>query len=266
METLLAKLEEKLNQQTMIITTTVTRNVMEALDEKLKSVIEENNNLKIKVENLERQLGIVHNNNRKNNLIFFGTEEKGKKEGELVDYITDIIIDSGTHITSQEINNVYRIGQSSNKNRPVVVTFTSLWKKHQIQQNKGNLPTGIYIKEDYPKDVLEVRKNLQPILEEERKKGNIAFIKYDKLVVKKPNDTNREKRKREKSGSPNSPLQKKIYTTNLANKHPKTVSKDQNKPNILKHVERGRGEEVVNPSILNIERGRSVSLSDISKN
>ncbi|CAB3261583.1 unnamed protein product [Arctia plantaginis] len=38
---------------------------------------------------------------------------------------------------------------------------------------------------------------------EERKKGKIAFLKYDKLVVKE-NETTNEKRKRETSSSPHS--------------------------------------------------------------
>ncbi|XP_063618245.1 uncharacterized protein LOC134791133 [Cydia splendana] len=63
---------------------------------------------------------------------------------------------------------------------------------------------GIYMKEDYSKEVLEKRKQLQSQVEEEKKKGNIAFLVHDKLVVKKPKENTREKRKREESKSPNS--------------------------------------------------------------
>ncbi|CAH0714155.1 unnamed protein product, partial [Brenthis ino] len=87
-----------------------------------------------------------------------------------------------------------------------------------------------------------VRKQLQPQLEEERKKGNIAYLKYDKLIVKKPTDKTRDKRKREDSGSPNSSTQKKINS--------KSVSKEIKGPNILNYV----------------GRGRTASLSEISKN
>ncbi|VVD03755.1 unnamed protein product [Leptidea sinapis] len=47
-------------------------------------------------------------------------------------------------------------------------------------------------------------KALQPQLLEERKKGNIAYLKYDKIIIKEPN-TNNDKRKREQSTSPQSP-------------------------------------------------------------
>ncbi|GBP66890.1 Probable RNA-directed DNA polymerase from transposon BS [Eumeta japonica] len=49
MEILLAKLDEKLDQQTKLITTSVTKNVMAALDEKLKAITEENAQLKNKI-------------------------------------------------------------------------------------------------------------------------------------------------------------------------------------------------------------------------
>ncbi|GBP10248.1 Putative uncharacterized transposon-derived protein F52C9.6 [Eumeta japonica] len=48
-EILLAKLDEKLNQQTKLITTLVTQNVMAALDEKLRAITEENAQLKNKI-------------------------------------------------------------------------------------------------------------------------------------------------------------------------------------------------------------------------
>lgn len=58
----------------------------------------------------------------------------------------------------------------------------------------------LYITEDYSKKE-EIRKSLEPKLMEERQKGNLVYIKYDKLIVKE-NSRAIEKRKREKSTSP----------------------------------------------------------------
>lgn len=249
MELWFAKLDEKLNNQTLIITTNVTANVMEALSEKMDSIIQENKNLKTQIVKLERKLDQMEMEKRKSNLIFFGIEEKGKRETELVDHIKEIIEEVGIHITSQEISNVYRIGAQANKNRPVVVTFTTIWKKHLILKSKSLLPHGIYIKEDYPKNVLEIRKQLQPKVQEERKNGNIAFIKYDKLIVKKSNDPGREKRKRETTGSPKSPTQKRSNSE------------------ISKTLTGHSAKDVIKPSLLNyMVRGRSSSLSEMPKN
>ncbi|KAI8432754.1 hypothetical protein MSG28_013713 [Choristoneura fumiferana] len=162
MEWLMKMLDEKLNNQTFLITNSVTKNVMEALDEKMRCITEENNILKSKVSELQLEVKFLKNEKRKNNLIFFGVEEIGKTECELVDCIMEAIIESGTHFQSNEISNIYRIGKRiNNKNRPVVVSITSLWKKHIILRNKSKLPQGIYIKEDYSKEVLEIRKQLQ---------------------------------------------------------------------------------------------------------
>lgn len=252
MEKLIEILDKKLNNQTLLITSSVTKNVMEALDEKMKLIMKENSTLKAKVTELETEVKFLKDEKRKNNLVFFGIEEIGKTECELVDCIKDLIVDSGTHLDSSEISKIYRIGkQVNNKNRPVVVTITTLWKKHLILRNKSHFPQGTYIKEDYTKEVLEKRKQLQIQVEEERKKGNVAFIKYDKLVIKKTRDNNIEKRKREESGSPNSSNQKKTAVLKTqSNTGTKTTRKDTSRPNILSYV----------------ERGRSSSLSELPKN
>lgn len=252
MEKLIEILDKKLNNQTLVITTSVTKNVMEALDEKMKLIMKENSILKAKITELETEVKFLKDEKRKNNLVFFGIEEIGKTECELVDCIKDLIVDSGTQLDSNEISKIYRIGkQVNNKNRPVVVTITTLWKKHLILRNKSNLPQGTYIKEDYTKEVLEKRKQLQIQVEEEKKKGNVAFIKYDKLVIKKTRDNNTEKRKREESGSPNSSNQKKTAVLKTqSNTGTKTTGKDILRPNILNYV----------------ERGRSASLSELPKN
>lgn len=253
MELLLLKLDEKLNQQAKLITVSVTKNVMEALDERLKIITEENTMLKDKISTLEQKLSFMERETRKYNLVFFGIEEIGKPEAELVDYLKDTILETGTHLNSQEISNIYRIGKNKNvKNRPIVVSITSLWKKHMILKNKSKLPPGIYVKEDYSKEVLEKRKQLQVQVEEERKKGNIAFLKHDRIIVKKSSGINRDKRKREGHDSPNSSTQKKIALKN----NPATTATTSTK-----------GKEILKPNILNyIERGRSASTSEIPKN
>ncbi|GBP89373.1 hypothetical protein EVAR_68082_1 [Eumeta japonica] len=61
----------------------------------------------------------------------------------------------------------------------------------------------IYVTEDFLKEVLAKRKALQEKLEEERKKGKIVFLKYDKLIAKK-NESTKKRKKRETSSLPHS--------------------------------------------------------------
>lgn len=244
MELLLLKIDEKLTKQAELITHSVIQNVMEAIDVKMRTIIEENNNLKSKVSELEQKIKSAEREKRKNNLVFFGVSEKVKSEPELVDYIKEIIVDMGIHMDSHELSNVFRIGKyTENKNRPVVASITTQWKKHLILKNKPNLPPGINIKEDYPKEILAKRKLLQPQVQEEKQKGNIAYLKYDKLIVKKPKE-NREKRKRNTSDSPKTPTLKKTNTVEIRDT-PAPIqqtyisrTKDIMRPNILNYVER----------------------------
>lgn len=252
MELLLNKLDEKFKNQTEVITHSVTKSVMEALDEKMKSIMEENTKLKEKVSELEFKLKREEIEKRKNNLVFFGINENIKFEKELVDLIKETIVEMGVHMDSQEISKVYRIGRKTeNKNRPVVATITTQWKKHLILKNKPNLPQGVSIKEDFPKEILEKRKQLQPQVEEEIKKGNIAYIKYDKLIVKKPKE-NREKRKREPSNSPKAPSEKKNNKKATPNNPlpalPKSHTREIIRPNILNYVERASSDPQINLS------------------
>ncbi|CAH2101061.1 unnamed protein product [Euphydryas editha] len=80
MELLLLKLDEKLNKQTKLIT--------------------------------EQNIDIgAEREKTKFKLVFFGVEDNGKLEAELVDYLKDTVIETGIHLDSQEISNIYRIGK-----------------------------------------------------------------------------------------------------------------------------------------------------------
>ncbi|KAL4712349.1 hypothetical protein ACJJTC_001510 [Scirpophaga incertulas] len=68
--------------------------------------------------------------------------------------------------------------------RPVLISLTLNWRKLEILKNKKSFPENIYVTEDFPKDVLTKRKDLKKIAEEEKAKGNVAYIHYDKIIIK----------------------------------------------------------------------------------
>ncbi|KAK9884480.1 hypothetical protein WA026_007323 [Henosepilachna vigintioctopunctata] len=76
MEILWAKLEDKLNHQTLTITTAVTTNAMEAINDKMDPIIQENEKLKNQITKLEQKLDQMEIDERKKNLVFFGVDEK----------------------------------------------------------------------------------------------------------------------------------------------------------------------------------------------
>lgn len=206
---------------------------MEAIDDKMNTIIEENKYLKSKISELETKIKSLETVKRKNNLVFFGVEEEGKTETELVDHIKETVEGTGVQMNIQEISNLYRIGRKTeNRNQPVVVSLTTIWKKHLTLKNKSNLPPNIYIKE------------------EEKKKGNITYLKQDQLIVIKLKDNNREKRKRETSSSPNQSTQNKASINNFSKNATQPLTKALRneiiKPNILNYVEKTRSDSQLN--------------------
>lgn len=223
MEFLLARIQSQIDKQTDTITERVTNNLIQIVDERLNIVIEENKSLKLQVDNLQTKIKYMETEKKRNNLMFLGFEEKQQTQHELMEDITNLLSRNlKTNLQKHEIAKAYRIGvRKDNKRRPVLVSFNTTWRRDDILKYRKEMPTEMYIKEDFSKEVLEIRKNLLPKLEEERKKGRIAYLKNDKLIVK--DITHRDNRKRGLSQSPS---------------NSKSVPKKIIKPNILNYVAR----------------------------
>lgn len=221
---LFEKMKTEMQNQNAELRDSITKNIMDRMEEKLVPLIEENKNLKIKIEKLEKEIEFMKRGEKNNNIIIFGLEERETSTSELLQEVRDNLKnDLKINIEDYEINKIHRIGtktKENNKTRPVLCSFISNWKKSEIIKNKKYLQK-IYISEDYPKEVLEKRKMLQVQLVEERKKGNIAYLKYDRLIVKENKDS-QEKRKRESSASPsaynNQPKKQQIVSSIKSNR------------------------------------------------
>lgn len=182
-----------------------TEDIMTRIDEKLAPFTLEMQELRSENEKLKEKIYNLEKNKRLNNLILYGIEERETSTVNLIENIKKKFKDD-LNITfeDRDVNKINRIGKKNTENeraRPILLTFVNLWKKNEIVANKKKLKN-VHVSEDYPKEILDVRKKLLPKLEEERKKGNYAFINYDKLVIKQGKSGN-EKRKREPSTSPN---------------------------------------------------------------
>lgn len=225
------KLKKQMAAQTKEIAEAVTKNVTESVNEKLSILIEENKSLKTEVENLQEKIKYMEEDKKRNNLIFFGVKEEHRGKSQIETIINLVRKEMNIYINPQDINNAYRVGGKSNsKARPILVTFTTNWRKKEILKNKKKLNSEIYIKEDYSKEVLEKRKQLLPQLKQERAKGNICYFVRDKLITKEPREDQRDKRKRDSTDSP-------IKSPN----NPSTTAPFKvNKTNMLDYVTRGR--------------------------
>lgn len=142
--------------------------------------------LEQKLEEQQKCLNHLEGIVKRKNLIFFGLKEEEKSYQQLIEIIINLI-NSKMCINSvnNDIEYVKRLGKYNNNTaRPVLVTFTTVSKKIEILRKKKLLSgTNYYIQQDFPKNILAKRKELQEQLLQERGKGNNAIIKYNKIVV-----------------------------------------------------------------------------------
>ncbi|KAG6454359.1 hypothetical protein O3G_MSEX008661 [Manduca sexta] len=176
------------------VTERVTHNMSRMFEEKFLVWEEKHEKLKETVENQERRIYFLEKQARKTNMVFFGIEESeisyDNLEKNIINWIEQYF---SIQLSYSDIQEVKRVGKKGERPRPIVVTFSTLGIKLKILKQKGALKdTQCYVKEDYPKYVLEKRKELQEQLQLEREKGNTAVIKYDKLIVLSKNINKRK--------------------------------------------------------------------------
>lgn len=226
------------------VTEQVTQNISRMFEEKFLAIEKNQEILKEKVENQEKRLHALERQARKNNLVFFGIEEHEQSyeslQNNFINWAEKYL---SIKLYNNDIREIRRIGKKNDKTRPIVVHFNTLDAKIKLLKQKRHLTeTSYYIKEDYPKYVIEKRKELQEQLQLEREKGNEATIKYDKLIILK----NNTKRKQ-----PNSPelttinntdrsiqatKKNKIYGQHEKLKRSSSLSEGTIKPGLLNYV------------------------------
>lgn len=138
----------------------------------------------IRISWLEREV-------RKRNLIFHGINEEPNENFLILEEVLINCINNTLKVNCkiEVVDFIRRIGmRKENKPRPIVVGFISWRIKNLIFRNKNKLQgTNVFITEDFPKQVLQIRRELHPKLIEARKEGKYAIIRYDKLIIRENN-------------------------------------------------------------------------------
>lgn len=158
-----------------------------SIENKMNEMATGNEATKVKMETMERRIDYFERENRKRNIIIHGLPEKQNetwKEREVA--VMELLknkLKSNVQIT--EIDSIKRIGKIKvDRIRPIVVAFTTLRRKIEIMTLKKVLKdTEIYIQQDFTDQVIQKRKELNPIINRLRKEGKTASLKYDTLYV-----------------------------------------------------------------------------------
>lgn len=147
-----------------------------ALQNKISSLENQSSKLKKRVLQLERKT-------RKNNIIIFGVSAE---EAFLWETVIGIFKNTlQIEILESDINDLYRIGKPNDNNiRPITVEFISYQKKLLVLKNSKKLKgTNIFIAKDLCWEDQEANKVLTIYKNEARRKGDIAYIKGQSLIV-----------------------------------------------------------------------------------
>lgn len=148
-------------------------------------------NIQSSLNNLSSKMDYLENQTRRNNLLIDGipdakTETWHESESKVKKLISEHLKMDPTLI---ELERAHRTGKFEAEGRPrsVVVKLLRFKDKEEILKRAKNLRgTKLYINEDYSEKVRLRRKELLPQLREARNQGNIAYLKYDQLVVHPP--------------------------------------------------------------------------------
>lgn len=195
-------MKQELKNQALLIENNTEKN-MRTIDDRIRPLEEENKVLKSEIQILNKKVNTLENITKQNNIIIHGLKETDTGYMQLSKTVKHLLEILEVKVENTDINKVHRIGrQKEGKTRPVLISFTTYSKKIEILKNKKKVPENVYITEDFTKETLEKRKQLQEELKQEREKGNKVYIKNNKLIIK-PKEN--EKRKRDDSASPSHP-------------------------------------------------------------
>lgn len=133
---------------------------------------------------------------RRSNLIFEGIGEIPEETwADSEKTVKDILVSKLGLSQDIELERVHRIARKEssdggpsvgNKPRGIIVKFLRFKDRSMVLANAKKLKgSDIYINEDFIDSVRKKRKELMPAMWEARKRGEVAFLRYDKLVTYK---------------------------------------------------------------------------------
>ncbi|XP_073977403.1 uncharacterized protein [Rhodnius prolixus] len=177
-----------------------------------------------KVKQLDREI-------RKRNVVLFGVSQEYSTYWELEGFVFDFLKEKlEPSLAISDLDFVRRIEKIGNKDRPIIVGFTTFRMKLLVMKNAFKLKeTNMVIVDDFPKEVLEIRKKLMSQFRDARKDGKFAILKYDKLIIKEY-DTRLASNKRLLSDSPPTAPEQEVR------KEKKTLSKKNKTDTDVKSV------------------------------
>ena len=132
----------------------------------------------------------IEGHSRRNNLNFFNIKEEENESMEVTEKKLRNFFQQELKIPHSKINEIaieraHRLGKPvTGKARPIIAKFSFFKDKEYVRLQAKNLKKTNYgLAEDFPQEILDIRKELVPYLKEAKKEGKRATLKYDRLII-----------------------------------------------------------------------------------
>jgi len=134
----------------------------------------------------------LESHSRRNNLIFYGIPEEVNETSKKTESLLYSFLDNELKIKEDDIDGVWierahRLGKrnaSGEKPRPIIAKFSFYKNKELILSNARTLAGTVFgISQDFPREIVELRRGLVRVLKDAKKEGRDAKLVYDKLCI-----------------------------------------------------------------------------------
>ena len=141
---------------------------------------------------MDDTIDYLENQSRRNNLRIDGVKERAEETWADTEQALRKVLETdlkmpADHVKAIAIERAHRTGgaQNADRDRTVVVKFTNFKERDSVlQAARANRPRGVFVNEDFSMRVVSRRKELIREMKEARDRGKIAYLSYDRLVIK----------------------------------------------------------------------------------
>ena len=144
------------------------------------------------VANVMDKLDDLENRSRRNNLLFFGVDDKPgetwkESEQKVREGLKEKLTFTSEDVSAMEFERVHRIGTyKAGKQRPIIAMFSRYQHKDKVfikAREICKFKDQFYVKQDYSDRVKEARKQLAPYFDKALKENRHPKIVMDRLIV-----------------------------------------------------------------------------------
>jgi hypothetical protein len=139
---------------------------------------------------LKNDLTYLQSQSMRSNLVFTNipedpTENPDTTENKLRDFMVDKMKIAQDLVNQMSFERVHRMGPKvDGKIRTIVAKFTLYKEKEFVRKQWKTLNgTPYFVNEQFPKDIVDKRKQLVPKMKEARRDGKTSWISYDTLYI-----------------------------------------------------------------------------------